>query len=77
MTLFATHNFELTELPNVLTHVANVHLDAVEHGDGIAFKHAVQEVASSNSYGLAVAGLAGVPKPVIKMRAPSYNNLGY
>lgn len=46
MTLFATHYFELTELPNVLPHLANVHLDAVEHGDGIAFMHAVQEGAS-------------------------------
>ncbi|HAS3629403.1 TPA: DNA mismatch repair protein MutS [Vibrio cholerae] len=66
MTLFATHYFELTKLPNVLPHLANVHLDAVEHGDGIAFMHAVQEGAASKSYGLAVAGLAGVPKPVIK-----------
>ncbi|MBO1386953.1 DNA mismatch repair protein MutS [Vibrio cholerae] len=66
MTLFATHYFELTELPNVLPHLANVHLDAVEHGDSIAFMHAVQEGAASKSYGLAVAGLAGVPKPVIK-----------
>ncbi len=73
MTLFATHYFELTELPNVLPHLANVHLDAVEHGDGIAFMHAVQEGAASKSYGLAVAGLAGVPKPVIK----NYNNLSY
>ncbi|WED21372.1 DNA mismatch repair protein MutS [Vibrio sp. JC009] len=66
MTLFATHYFELTELPNQLSHLANVHLDAVEHGDSIAFMHAVQEGAASKSYGLAVAGLAGVPKAVIK-----------
>ncbi|EOV1174317.1 DNA mismatch repair protein MutS [Vibrio fluvialis] len=66
MTLFATHYFELTELPNSLPHLANVHLDAVEHGDSIAFMHAVQEGAVSKSYGLAVAGLAGVPKAVIK-----------
>ncbi|MGF1698236.1 DNA mismatch repair protein MutS [Vibrio lamellibrachiae] len=66
MTLFATHYFELTELPNQLPNLANVHLDAVEHGDSIAFMHAVQEGAASKSYGLAVAGLAGVPKSVIK-----------
>nr|WP_202599370.1 DNA mismatch repair protein MutS [Vibrio sp. V39_P1S14PM300] len=66
MTLFATHYFELTELPAQLPHLANVHLDAVEHGDSIAFMHAVQEGAASKSYGLAVAGLAGVPKSVIK-----------
>ncbi|MEH0743141.1 DNA mismatch repair protein MutS [Vibrio cholerae] len=66
MTLFATHYFELTELPNQIATLANVHLDAVEHGDSIAFMHAVQEGAASKSYGLAVAGLAGVPKSVIK-----------
>ncbi|NVD07545.1 DNA mismatch repair protein MutS [Vibrio sp. JPW-9-11-11] len=66
MTLFATHYFELTELPHLLPGLANVHLDAVEHGDSIAFMHAVQEGAASKSYGLAVAGLAGVPKSVIK-----------
>ncbi|MDN3615145.1 DNA mismatch repair protein MutS [Vibrio gallaecicus] len=65
MTLFATHYFELTELPNQHQKLANVHLDAVEHGDSIAFMHAVQEGAASKSYGLAVAGLAGVPKAVI------------
>lgn len=66
MTLFATHYFELTELPNQIEHLANVHLDAIEHGDSIAFMHAVQEGAASKSYGLAVASLAGVPKSVIK-----------
>lgn len=62
MTLFATHYFELTELATMMEGLANVHLDAVEHGDDIAFMHAVQEGAASKSYGLAVAGLAGVPK---------------
>ena len=42
------------------------HLDAVEHGEGIAFMHAVQEGAASRSYGLQVAALAGVPKAVIE-----------
>ncbi|CAO97740.1 DNA mismatch repair protein MutS [Erwinia tasmaniensis] len=66
MTLFATHYFELTTLPEQIEGVANVHLDAVEHGDTIAFMHSVQEGAASKSYGLAVAALAGVPKDVIK-----------
>lgn len=66
MTLFATHYFELTQLPEKMEGVANVHLDAVEHGDTIAFMHSVQEGAASKSYGLAVAALAGVPKEVIK-----------
>ncbi|MCS3460462.1 DNA mismatch repair protein MutS [Aeromonas sp. BIGb0445] len=64
-TLFATHYFELTKLPELLPNLANVHLDAVEHGDTIAFMHAVQEGAASRSYGLQVAALAGVPKSVI------------
>lgn len=75
MTLFATHYFELTELPNLVEHLANVHLDAVEHGDSIAFMHAVQEGAASKSYGLAVAGLAGVPKTVIKNARAKLNQL--
>ncbi|MGO1793121.1 MAG: DNA mismatch repair protein MutS [Oceanisphaera sp.] len=64
-TLFATHYFELTELANLWPEVANVHLDAMEHDDTIAFMHAVQEGAANRSYGLQVAALAGVPKPVL------------
>ncbi|WP_226571396.1 DNA mismatch repair protein MutS [Mangrovibacter yixingensis] len=66
LTLFATHYFELTTLPEKMEGVANVHLDALEHGDTIAFMHSVQDGAASKSYGLAVAALAGVPKDVIK-----------
>ncbi len=51
---------------DVVIGVANVHLDALEHGDTIAFMHSVQDGAASKSYGLAVAALAGVPKEVIK-----------
>jgi DNA mismatch repair protein MutS len=64
-TLFATHYFELTTLPETLTQVVNVHLDAVEHGDGIVFMHAVKDGPANQSYGLQVAALAGVPKGVI------------
>ncbi|NIG62388.1 MAG: DNA mismatch repair protein MutS [Serratia symbiotica] len=66
MTLFATHYFELTTLPEKMEGVVNVHLDALEHGDTIAFMHSVQYGAASKSYGLAVAALAGVPRDVIK-----------
>ncbi len=66
MTLFATHYFELTTLPEKMEGVVNVHLDAMEHGETIAFMHSVQEGAASKSYGLAVAALAGVPREVIK-----------
>ena len=66
MTLFATHYFELTELAEQLPGLANVHLDAVEHGDDIVFMHHVQDGAASKSFGLQVAQLAGVPKAVIQ-----------
>ena len=47
LTLFATHYFELTQLPEKMEGVANVHLDALEHGDTIAFMHSVQDGAAS------------------------------
>jgi len=65
-TLFATHYFELTTLPEEAEGVANVHLDAVEHGDTIVFLHSVQPGPANQSYGLAVAKLAGVPGAVIE-----------
>jgi DNA mismatch repair protein MutS len=64
-TLFATHYFELTRLTEDYKQVANVHLDAVEHGDGIVFLHRVEEGPASQSYGLQVAQLAGIPRSVI------------
>jgi DNA mismatch repair protein MutS len=64
-TLFATHYFELTTLPDECSSVANAHLDASEHHDGIVFLHKVQRGAASKSYGLQVAKLAGVPREVL------------
>jgi DNA mismatch repair protein MutS len=64
-TLFATHYFELTNLAQEMDGIANVHLDATEHRDGIVFLHAVKDGPASRSYGLAVAQLAGVPREVI------------
>jgi DNA mismatch repair protein MutS len=66
LSLFATHYFELTRLALEYREIANVHLDAVEHKDSVVFLHAVEEGPASQSYGLQVAGLAGVPKPVIR-----------
>ncbi|SFN23625.1 DNA mismatch repair protein MutS [Formivibrio citricus] len=66
-TLFATHYFELTRLAQDYPTVANVHLDAVEHKDKIVFLHAVQEGPASQSYGVAVAQLAGVPRDVVRL----------
>ncbi|MCP5157877.1 MAG: DNA mismatch repair protein MutS [Gammaproteobacteria bacterium] len=66
LTLFATHYFELTRLPDEQSGIANIHLDAVEHGERIVFLHRVQEGPASRSYGLQVAALAGVPLAVIR-----------
>ncbi|QQX81623.1 DNA mismatch repair protein MutS [Shewanella sp. KX20019] len=75
MTLFATHYFELTQLPEQMDNVENVHLDAVEHGDSIVFMHAVQEGPASRSYGLQVAALAGVPNSVINAAKQKLHHL--
>ncbi len=64
--LFATHYFELTRLPETLPGCVNVHLDAVEHEHGIVFMHNVLPGPASKSYGLQVAALAGVPQAVIQ-----------
>ena len=64
-TLFATHYFELTTLADEQKTIHNVHLDAIEHGDKIIFLHTVKEGPASQSYGLQVAALAGVPRSVI------------
>lgn len=64
-TLFATHYFEITTLPETVTGIANVHLNATEHNDNIVFLHKVQEGPASKSYGLQVAKLAGIPAQVL------------
>jgi DNA mismatch repair protein MutS len=66
LTLFATHYFEMTRIALEYKEAANVHLDAIEHKDTIVFLHAVEEGPASQSYGLQVAQLAGVPKAVIQ-----------
>ncbi len=65
-TLFATHYFELTSLAEEEACVANVHLTATEHAGRIVFLHRVEPGPASQSYGLQVARLAGVPDPVIE-----------
>ncbi|WP_404942656.1 MutS-related protein, partial [Pseudomonas brassicacearum] len=64
-TLFATHYFELTVVPESQPLVANVHLNATEHNELIVCLHHVLTGPASQSYGLAVAQLAGVPSEVI------------
>ena len=70
-TMFATHYFELTALAGEIPDCVNVHLDATEHKGQLVFLHAVKPGPANQSYGLQVAALAGVPRPVIR-RAKSY-----
>jgi len=64
-TLFATHYFELTTLPEHCPTMANVHLDATEYQDHVVFLHNIQEGPANRSYGLQVAKLAGIPAAVL------------
>lgn len=64
--LFSTHYFELTRLAHDYPECANIHLDAVEHGHRIVFLHRVEEGPASQSYGIQVAALAGIPGSVIR-----------
>ena len=65
-TLFATHYFELTRLAETFKQTINVHLEAIEHKNRIVFLHQVTAGPASQSYGLQVARLAGVPESAIK-----------
>ena len=64
-TLFATHYFELTALPQTLDRVANIHLSATRHDGDIVFLHRIEEGPASQSYGIEVAKLAGIPGEVL------------
>jgi DNA mismatch repair protein MutS len=66
LTLFATHYFELTRLSQEHKQIANVHLEVVEHQSQIVFLHSVKDGPASQSYGVQVAQLAGVPTSVIR-----------
>ena len=65
-TLFATHYFELTELPAKHERAVNVHVSAAESGDDIVFLHDIQPGPASRSYGVQVARLAGMPAALLR-----------
>jgi DNA mismatch repair protein MutS len=64
-TLFATHYHELTELPNILPRTANYSVAVTERGEDIVFLHKVVKGGADQSYGIHVAQLAGMPRPVL------------
>jgi len=65
-TLFATHYHELSELENTLEGVKNYCITAKEYGDDVIFLRKIVRGSADKSFGIAVALLAGVPKPVLK-----------
>jgi DNA mismatch repair protein MutS len=64
-TLFATHYHELTDLSQVLPRVHNYNVAVTEEGDRVVFLHHIVPGGADKSYGIHVAQLAGMPKPVI------------
>lgn len=66
LTFFATHYFELTELPEHCRRARNWHVAAVEHAGDIRFLHTIAPGAASRSYGVQVARLAGLPAAVLE-----------
>lgn len=64
--LFATHYFELTKLPEAHATAVNMHLSALEQGQDIVFLHHIEPGPASKSYGIAVAKLAGLPNRALK-----------
>lgn len=66
-TLFSTHYFELTKLPEQYATVANYHLKAVLTENGIVFLYQVESGCANQSYGIEVAALAGIPKEVLAL----------
>lgn len=64
-TLFATHYHELTEMSARLPCVRNYNLAVVEEGNQVVFLHKIEPGGADRSYGIHVAQLAGVPRPVI------------
>ncbi|MBL8762760.1 MAG: DNA mismatch repair protein MutS [Phycisphaerae bacterium] len=66
-TLFATHYHELTDLDQLLPgRVRNLHVTVREWGDSIVFLHRIEPGRASQSYGIQVARLAGLPDPVVR-----------
>jgi DNA mismatch repair protein MutS len=64
-TLFATHYHELTELPNILPRARNYNVAVTEEGEQVVFLHRVVPGGADQSYGVHVAQLAGMPRPVV------------
>ena len=65
-TLFATHYHELTELASFLPRVRNYTVAVSEEGGRVVFLHRIVPGGADRSYGIHVAQLAGLPRPVVR-----------
>ena len=75
VTLFSTHYHELTSLESKLKRLKNVHVEAKETNNGVAFLHKVVDGPTDKSYGINVASLAGLPKSLIERSKQVLNAL--
>lgn len=66
LTMFATHYFELAQLPDIYPEIKNVHVDAIEKNDEIVFLYQIKDGAAQKSFGIQVAKMAGLPLDLIK-----------
>ncbi|WP_028387801.1 DNA mismatch repair protein MutS [Legionella fairfieldensis] len=73
--LFSTHYFELTQLPQQFNCIKNIHLQATLATGRIVFLYQVEEGAANRSYGLEVAQLAGIPKEVLQLAKQHLNEV--
>jgi DNA mismatch repair protein MutS len=64
-TLFATHYFEMSKLPDQIQNIGNLHFEAVEQNDSLVFLHSVKPGPTEKSFGIQVAKLAGLPALVV------------
>ena len=74
-TLFATHYHELTELAQRLPRLKNFNVAVREWNDQIVFLRKIVEGGTDKSYGIQVARLAGVPRPVVDRAKQILRNL--
>ena len=73
LSIFSTHYFELTTLPNVISTIHNFHFETIEQKDKITFLYALRKGPASNSFGLKVAKLAGISNEIIERAAKIQN----
>lgn len=65
LSLFATHYLEMTDLEKKHSNIKNLHVSAIDHGDGLVFTYILEPGPASRSYGIHVAELAGLKSEIL------------